>query len=204
MKIKGSIKGQGRPIFTVLVGLRNDCLMPVGNLRRLFGELLSPKIALREVWLCHKHLTVPSPKFAKWSRQPSIRKPVFLRHNLLKKYGQDAELLYLRGTACAHRDVAEQAENDLRAAIALKPERVDFYITLSNFLFGQKRYESAFHEFIRARKLAPKHPKILAYAKIFGGVDGKLDKQLDQTMKAFQEKRVDRALADEVGRIVFY
>lgn len=122
----------------------------------------------------------------------------------LKKYGQDAELLYLRGTACAHRETAiEQAEKDLRAAIALQPKCIEYYLGLSNLLFSQSRYEAAFREFVRAQKFAPTHPKILAHKQVLGKQGGKIDRQIESIEAAYQNKRIDRGLADQVVALLY-
>lgn len=131
----------------------------------------------------------------KAARYPEAR---FAATQLLKKHGEDDELFYLRGTACAHRAAHEQAEKDLRAAIALKPKCIEYYLTLSNILFGQGKYELAFHEFVRARLIAPNHPKLLAYSEVFAGPGGKLQKAQQKIEAAYVLNKTSRGVVDSL------
>lgn len=120
---------------------------------------------------------------------------------LLKKFGDDAELLYLRGTACAHRSAPKQAEKDLRAAITLQPGRIDYYLTLCNLLFGAGKYERAFSEYVRVKNLAPKSPKIKAFAKIFNGSSGKLNMAIVRIEAEYKATDYKAKIADKLASL---
>ncbi|MBN1379207.1 MAG: hypothetical protein JXA04_08215 [Gammaproteobacteria bacterium] len=117
---------------------------------------------------------------------------------LLKNYGNDAELLYLRGTACAHRAATQQAEKDLRAAISLQPKCIEYYLTLCNLLFSTGKFELAFGEFARVRNMAPRHPKIKAFAVALNGRNGKLDKALSKCEAEYKATHYKAIVADQL------
>jgi tetratricopeptide (TPR) repeat protein len=117
---------------------------------------------------------------------------------VLKNYGNDAELLYLRGTACAHRSATQQAEKDLRAAISLRPTCIDYYLTLCNLLFSTGKYEPAFSEYMRARNMAPHHPKIKAFTEIMNGQNGKLNRELSKIESEYNATHYKVKIADQL------
>lgn len=117
---------------------------------------------------------------------------------ILKNHGDDAELFYLRGTACAHRSAVDQAEKDLRAAIALKPGEIDYYLTLCNLLFSAGKYERAFGEYIRVRNVAPANPKVKAFAEIFNGPQGKLNAVLHRLEAEYKSTEYKTRISDQL------
>ena len=103
---------------------------------------------------------------------------------VLKDYGADAELLYLRGTACAHRSAKQQAEKDLRAAIALQPNCIEYHLTLCNLLFSTTRFEQALSDYVRIRNKIPNNAKVRAFAEVLNSGNGKLNKILSKLSKS--------------------
>ena len=117
---------------------------------------------------------------------------------LLKHRSDDAELLYMRGTACAHRSAKQQAERDLRAAIALRPKCIEYYLTLCNLLFSSGRYEQTFTEYLRVRSMAPRHPKVRAFAEVLNGPNGKLNKTLSRLETDYKTSRHNLRISDQL------
>lgn len=117
---------------------------------------------------------------------------------VLKDYGADAELLYLRGTACAHRSAKQQAEKDLRAAIALQPNCIEYHLTLCNLLISTGKFEQALSDYIRIRNKAPNNAKIRAFAEVLNGGNGKLNKILSKLETEYRQTHYKSIVADQL------
>lgn len=129
----------------------------------------------------------------KASKFPQAR---ILATKLLKEHANDDELLFLRGTACAFRSANEQAEKDLRSAIALRPRKIKYYLNLCDILLSNSQYELAFIEYVRARMAVPSDPGLSAFYDLLVGEDGKIRKALDRLEQRYKKNDYDDDLVD--------
>lgn len=136
----------------------------------------------------------------KAEKYPQVR---FVASQLLKKHGADAELFYLRGTACARHAAGEQAIKDLRSAIKLRPRCVDYYLALSNALFANGRFEQALIEFVRVRGFAAGHPKVRGYANRINPRNGRLKDAIEDAEAALARDPEQTAMVNRLASLYF-